>query len=192
MAVQALTKKKITYEDWLRMPETNLPCEIIDGEIRISPAPNLLHQFTVAEIFALLRERVPREQGLVLTSPVDVIVSRSPFRSRQPDIMVVLFREGGWQDARAVLEAPSGEVVPDLVVEVLSPSERRQSVEEKMEDYRRIGVREFWLVSPEAETVEVLRLSKGGIERIGLYGRGDIVRSEILPECQIETDRLFA
>lgn len=78
------------------------------------------------------------------------------------------------------------------VVEVLSPSERRQSVEEGIEDYRRIGVREFWLVSPEAETIEALRLGENGIERIGLYGRGDTVRSELLPELQIDTDRLFA
>ncbi|GIV15142.1 MAG: hypothetical protein KatS3mg022_0577 [Armatimonadota bacterium] len=61
-----------------------------------------------------------------------------------------------------------------------------------MEDYRRIGVREFWLVSPEAETVEVLRLSEAGVKRIGLYGRGDVVHSELLPECQLNTDRLFA
>ncbi|GBC96713.1 hypothetical protein HRbin16_02522 [bacterium HR16] len=191
MAVQALPQK-ITYEEWLQMPETNQPCEIIDGEIKMSPAPNLLHQFLVGEISALLREIVHKDRGVVLTSPVDVIVSRSPFKTRQPDIMVVLFRESGWQNLQAVLEAPSGEVVPDLVVEVLSPSERRQSVEEKIEDYRRIGVREFWLVSPEAETVEVLRLGEAGIERIGLYGRGDIVRSELLPECQIDTNRLFA
>lgn len=191
MAVQALPRK-ITYEEWLQMPETNQPCEIIDGEMKTSPAPNLPHPFLVGEVLALLRERVPKDRGLVLSSPVDVIVSRSPFKTRQPDVMLVLFREEGWQNLQAVLEAPPGEVIPDLVVKVLSPSERRQSVEEKIEDYRRIGVREFWLVSPEAETVEVLRLSKGGIERIGLYGRGDTVRSELLPELQMDTNRLFA
>ncbi|GIV20592.1 MAG: hypothetical protein KatS3mg023_2343 [Armatimonadota bacterium] len=191
MAVQAVTKK-ITYEEWLQMPETNQPCEIIDGEIRMSPVPNLIHQFLVGEIFSLLREYVSKEKGVVLRSPVDVVVSRSPFRTRQPDIMVVLFRESGWRNLQAVLEAPPGEVVPDLVVEVLSPSERRQSVEEKIEDYRRIGVKEFWVVSPEAETVEVLRLGEAGIGRVGLYGRGDTVRSELLPELQIDTNRLFA
>ncbi|MGC8784110.1 MAG: Uma2 family endonuclease [Armatimonadota bacterium] len=191
MTVQALPQK-VTYEEWRRMPETNQPCEIIDGEIRMSPAPNVMHQRLVRRLLLLLERFVPEDKGELLPSPVDVIVSRSPFKTRQPDIMVVLFREGGWQNLQAVLDAPSGEVVPDLVVEVLSPRERRQSVEEKIEDYRRIGVREFWLVSPEAETVEVLRLGEAGVERIGLYGRGDIVRSELLPECQIDTNRLFA
>lgn len=190
MAVQTASHK-VTYDEWRRMPETNQPCEVIDGEIRMSPAPHFLHQLLVGDLRALLRAVVPKERVLVLRSPVDVIVSRSPLRTRQPDIMVVLFREGGWRDLQAVLEVPQGEVVPDLVVDVLAPSERRQAVEEKIEDYRRVGVREFWLVSPEAETVEVLRLSEGGVERIGLYGRGDVVRSELLPDCQMETDRLF-
>ncbi len=191
MAVQALPKK-ITYEEWLQMPETNQPCEIIDGEMKMSPAPNVMHQRLVRRLILFLERLVTEDKGEVLPSPIDVIVSRSPFRTRQPDIMVVLFRDTGWQNAQALLEAPPGEVIPDLVVEILSPSERRQSVEEKIEDYRRIGVREFWLVSPEAETVEVLRLSEGGIERIGLYGRGDTVRSELLPELQMDTNRLFA
>ncbi|MCS6830535.1 MAG: Uma2 family endonuclease [bacterium] len=191
MAVQTLPKK-ITYEEWLQMPETNQPYEVVDGEIRMSPAPNLMHQRLVRRLILFLEELVPEDKGEILPSPIDVIISRSPLRSRQPDIMLVLFRKDGWQNLQAVLEAPPGEVVPDLVIEVLSPSERRQTVEEKIEDYRRIGVREFWLVSPEAETVEVLRLGKEGIERIGLYGRGDVVRSELLPDCQIDTDRLFA
>jgi len=187
-----MASQKVTYDEWRRMPETNQPCEVIDGEVRMSPAPNLMHQRLVRRLVMFLGSVVPEARGELLASPVDVIVSRAPLRTRQPDIMLVLFREDGWTDARSLLEAPPGEVVPDLVVEVLSPSERRQAVEEKIEDYRRVGVREFWLVSPEAETVEVLRLSERGIERIGLYGRGDVVRSELLPDCQIETDRLFA
>lgn len=191
MAAQTVSQR-VTYDEWRRMPETNQPCEVIDGEVRMSPAPNLMHQRLVRRLVMFLGSIVPEERGELLTSPVDVIVSRAPLRTRQPDIMLVLFHEGRWTDARSLLEAPQGEVIPDLVVEVLSPSERRQAVEEKIEDYRRVGVREFWLVSPEAETVEVLRLSERGIERIGLYGRGDVVRSELLPDCQIETDRLFA
>lgn len=187
-----MASQKVTYDEWRRMPETNQPCEVIDGEVRMSPAPNLMHQRLVRRLVMFLGSVVPEARGELLTSPVDVIVSRAPLRTRQPDIMLVLFREDGWTDARSLLEAPQGEVVPDLVVEVLSPSERRQAVEETIEDYRRVGVPEFWLVSPEAETVEVLRLSERGIERIGLYGRGDVVRSELLPDCQIETDRLFA
>ena len=191
MAVQAVSKL-ITYEEWLRMPETNQRYEIVDGVLQMSPAPNMLHQLLVGELAGILRELVPKSTGIVITSPIDVTVSRSPLKVRQPDVMVVLFREDGWRDVQALLEAPLGEVIPDLVVEVLSPSESRVAVQEKIEDYRRAGVREAWIVSPEAQTVEVLRLSAQNTERIGLYGRGDTVRSELLPELQVDTERLFA
>ncbi|MBI3945633.1 MAG: Uma2 family endonuclease [Armatimonadetes bacterium] len=51
---------------------------------------------------------------------------------------------------------------------------------------------ECWLVSPEAETVEVLRLSPEGAERAGLFGGGDRVHSELLPELELAVDRVFA
>lgn len=53
-------------------------------------------------------------------------------------------------------------IAPDLVVEVLSPSEVKSDLQEEVEDYRRIGVREGWLVNLEAETIEVLRLTSQG------------------------------
>ncbi|MCL6475656.1 MAG: Uma2 family endonuclease [Firmicutes bacterium] len=191
MAVQAVSKP-ITYEEWLRMPETNQRYEIVDGVLQMSPAPNMLHQLLVGELSGIFRKLVPKSVGLVVTAPIDVTVSRSPLKVRQPDVMVVLFREDGWRDVQALLDAPPGEVIPDLVVVVLSPSESRVAVQEKIEDYQRAGVREAWIVSPEAQTVEVLRLSAQKTERIGLYGRGDTVRSELLPELQVDTDRLFA
>jgi Uma2 family endonuclease len=191
MAVQTVPKL-ITYEEWLRMPETNQRYEIIDGVLRMSPAPNMRHQRLVRRLIQLVERCIPESVGEILPSPVDVIVSHSPLKVRQPDVMVVLFREDGWRDVQALLEASPGEVIPDLVVEVLSPSESRVAVQEKIEDYQRAGVREAWIVSPEAQTVEVLRLRAQGIERIGLYGRGDTVSSELLPELRVDTDRLFA
>lgn len=191
MAVQTVPKP-LTYEEWLRMPETNQPCEIVDGEVKMPPAPNMVHQLLVASLLVLLRESVSLDKGAVLPSSIDVTVSRSPLKVRQPDVMVVLYWEGGYQNAQQLLAAPHGEVVPDLVVEVLSPSETRSALDAKIADYRQVGVRELWLVSPEAETVEVLKLSAEGVERGGLYGRGDVVRSELLATLQIDTNRLFA
>lgn len=191
MAAQT-APKLLTYDEWLRLPETNQPCEVIDGLLKISPAPGIKHQMLVARILRILQQGIPSSKGEILPSPIDVIISRSPLRVRQPDIMVALYREGGYQNEQELMAAPHGEVVPDLVVEILSPGETRTSLSAKIEDYRHVGVRELWLVSPEAETVEVLRLNQQGIERIGLYGKGDTVRSEVLPDLQIDTSRLFA
>ncbi|MEJ5250413.1 MAG: Uma2 family endonuclease [Chthonomonadetes bacterium] len=186
------TPKLLTYDEWLRLPETNQPCEVIDGVLRVLPAPGYIHQQLVCRLLLLMEQHVPEMRGEILPSPMDVIISRSPLRVRQPDIMVALYREGSYQNEQELMAAPHGEVVPDLVVEILSPGETRTSLSAKIEDYRHVGVREIWLVSPEAETVEVLRLNQRGVERIGLYGKGDTVRSEVLPDLQIDTSRLFA
>ena len=61
---------------------------------------------------------------------------------------------------------------PGLVVEVLSPSENRRRQEEKLDDYAGIGVPEVWLVSPEAETVEVHLLKDGKLERTAILADG--------------------
>lgn len=161
-------------------------------EVKMLLAPSMMHRLLVASLLVLLRENVSSDRGSVLPSPIDVTVSRSPLKVRQPDVMVVLYKEGGYQNAQQLQAAPHGDVVPDLVVEVLSPSETRSAVDAKIEDYRQVGVRELWLVSPEAETVEVLKLSSEGAERVGLYGRGDVVRSDLLPELHVDTNRLFA
>jgi Uma2 family endonuclease len=84
------------------------------------------------------------------------------------------------------LEAP-----PDLVVEVLSPSNARREVERKLEDYRRIGVLECWLVSPEAETVEVLSLSLAGISSTGIYGIDGSVQSRVLGNLNVPLREVF-
>ncbi|MGQ9488354.1 MAG: Uma2 family endonuclease [Armatimonadota bacterium] len=191
MAVQTVPKT-LTYEEWLQMPETNQPCKIVDGEVKMSPAPSRMHQRLIRRWLSLLEEHVPETRGELLPSPVDVTISRSPLKVCQPDVMVELYKEGGYQNAQQLLAAPHGDVVPDLVVEVLSPSETQSAVDAKIEDYRQVGVRELWLVSPEAETGEVLKLSSEGAERVGLYGRGDVVRSDLLPELHIDTNRLFA
>jgi Uma2 family endonuclease len=71
------------------------------------------------------------------------------------------------------------------VVEVLSASNTRANVEEKLEDYSTIQVQECWLVSPEGRTVEVLRYAAHGFERTELYGMGDVLLSAVLPELRV-------
>ena len=78
-----------------------------------------------------------------------------------------------------------------LVVEVLSPSNTRRQVEEKLADYRSIGVLEGWLVNFPARTVEVLRLSGDEVAVLGIYGMGDVLRSEALPGFELPIADIF-
>ncbi|MEK7814298.1 MAG: Uma2 family endonuclease, partial [Chloroflexota bacterium] len=80
---------------------------------------------------------------------------------------------------------------PDLVVEVLSPSNTRREIESKLEDYRQISVRECWLVSPEAETIEVLRLSAEGATTAGIFAVDGTLRSEVLGDFTLPIREIF-
>jgi Uma2 family endonuclease len=79
----------------------------------------------------------------------------------------------------------------DGEVEVLSPTNSRQEVQEKLHDYQAIGVREAWIVSPEARTVEVLQLTPERRQRSGLYGLEDVIVSQVLPDFRLTVDEIF-
>ncbi len=186
-------KKKIAYEEYLAMPETNLRYEIIDGEMIMSPAPTSEHQWFLKNLMMRLDLFVTRKKlGVVLPSPVDVLIRKTPLKTRQPDILYLNAERTGVRGRDQLREMPIIEVPPDLVVEVLSPSDTRSVLKNKLQDYTKIGVRECWLISSEAETVEVLKLSPEGAKRIHLFGAGDTLRSEILPGFKMKVDDIFA
>ena len=184
----------VTYEEWLRMPRTNQPHEILDGELLMSPAPTSAHQWRLFRIAKLLSDYVESQShGVVLVAPVDVIIERQPrLRVRQPDILFFSSARTGIRGADELEQMPAIEVAPDLVVEILSPEERRRELDGKLADYAVLGALEAWLVSREGETVEVLSLHEGAYRRAGLFGRGDTVQSPVLPGIALTVDSLFA
>jgi len=188
----AVETKTITYEEYLALPETNRPCEVIDGELIMSPAPSSEHQWIVNNILDVLRPFVKkRKLGVVLDSPIDVLVRRAPLRTRQPDILYLSAERSGVKGRAELRAMPVIEVAPDLAVEVLSSSDTRRALAGKLRDYQTIGVRECWLVSPEAETVEVLRLSTAAATTVNLFGIGDTLRSEVLPTFKLKLKDIF-
>ncbi len=187
------TTERLTYDEWRKLPETTQPHEVIDGVIRIPPAPRSDHQWTVAALFRGVDSHVrDRQLGVVLPAPVDVVIQKEPLRTRQPDLLFLSFERTGVRGRKELQQMPVIEVAPDLVIEVLSPSDTRSAMDDKIEDYRRLGVHECWLVSSEAETIEVLRLTAEQVERSGLFGRGDTVRTKVLPGLALLVDELFA
>ena len=184
--------KTLSFDAWLALPETKQRCEVVDGVLLMPPGPLGEHQWSVRVIVRQLDPFVTeRGLGIVLTAPYDVVIQRDPPRVRQPDVLVVNAELTGISRpadlvGRAFLELP-----PLLVVEILSPSNTRRQVEEKLEEYRSIGVPECWLVNFPARTVEVLRLSRDEVAVLGIYGMGDVLRSEVLPGFELPIADIF-
>jgi len=187
MPATIVNNHEINYEEYLALPETMQRYEIIDGKMIMSPAPTSGHQFSLGNFYRPLHDFVSRFRlGFVLFAPIDVIIRRKPkLRMRQPDLIYV-------SNERQHLISDRIEGGPDLVIEILSPSDTRKNITQKLKDYGKIGVRECWLVSIEAETVEVLQLTPKSVKRVGLYGIGDVVRSRVLPGLELPTRKLFA
>ncbi len=154
--------------------------------MKMAPAPTEHHQKVLRQLFKAVDSFVLRQQlGELLFAPVDVVISREPLRTRQPDLLFV-------STERAGILGQMVEGAPDLVVEVLSPSKSRADVEAKLADYGALGVRECWLVSPEAQSVEVLELNEGNWIRTAMYGLGDQIQSQVLSGLILEVGEIFA
>jgi Uma2 family endonuclease len=77
-------------------------------------------------------------------------------------------------------------------VEILSDSDRRQVIESKLGDYRKVGVLEAWIVDPHEKTVAVLRLGKQGDEVAAVYRGEEHVCSHVLTELELAAEDVFA
>jgi Uma2 family endonuclease len=174
---------KFTYEDYALLPEDRR-YEVIDGELFLTPAPSLFHQAVSERIGHRLREHLGRTgAGVMFYAPCDVVLSTHDVV--QPDILVVL------NERRSILTEKFVAGAPDLVVEVLSPSTESRDREAKAKSYATFGVRELWLVNPEAKSIEVLVNAGDGFRRVSLYAEGDTVRSAILPGLDFPAAPVF-
>jgi Uma2 family endonuclease len=184
--------KTLTYEAYLALPETKQRYEIVDGMLIMPPAPTPDHQWILKRISSRLDNFVEeRDLGVVLFAPVDLLIQREPLRTRQPDVLYLSAERTGIRGRAELRGLQFLEIPPDLVVEVLSPSNTRRDIEGKLEDYRRIGVRECWLASPEAETVEIMSLSAQETGMTSIFGVNDSLRSQVLGDFTLGLREVF-
>ncbi|MCS6923137.1 MAG: Uma2 family endonuclease [Fimbriimonadales bacterium] len=181
----------VDWEGYLNLPEDLTHYEVIDGEVRPLATPTFKHQLVVRQIVLIATPAIHEKRwGEVLTAPYDVVIRRSPVRTRQPDVMF-LSRERFGNFAH-LADAPRLEQAPDLVVEVLSPSDTFSNWIEKLWDYHSIGVREVWAVDIAQRRIEVLVHEPSGYRWAGSYMGDRTVQSTVLPELKLEPAQVFA
>ena len=179
------TGTKLTYEEYLNEPYTMLRFDIVDGEVIMSAGPTRPHQIISGNIYRPVHRFVSENgMGEVLYAPVDVVVQQEPLRVRQPDLLFT-------SNENASILGDKIEGGPDLVVEILSPSNSRADIEAKFADYARIGVRECWLVAPQGRTVETLRLEGGEWQRLVIRGVGENVETVVLQGLNLPISEIF-
>jgi Uma2 family endonuclease len=174
---------KFTYDDYLLLPE-NKRYEIVEGELLVVPAPYLHHQRILREMgMALSIYAKSHGIGEIFYAPCDVVLSMENIV--QPDLLFVA------NERKGILTAANIQGPPDLVVEILSESTRRRDLEIKRKLYAKYGVREYWIVDPDAATVDVLVWSETGYASVAVYSLTDRLSSPLLSELNLPLSGIF-
>lgn len=151
MVTAAASTRRYTIEDLAEFPEDGKRRELVAGRIMEWPVPNVRHNFVLTRLSnALIHFVDEHELGAVLDGDTMVRVLDSPFDARGADI--AFYANGRFPDD---IDASATRHVPDLVIEVISPSDRAADVQDKVRDWLRIGVRLLWYVNPQSGTTVV-------------------------------------
>ena len=178
------TATRLTYEDYLETPDDE-SWELLNGELTVRPAPNTEHQRVVRSLSMRVTTFVEqRALGEAFFAPYDVVLSEDSVV--QPDLLFVS------SERKNIITRDNVRGAPDLVVEVLSPGSVSRDWREKMDVYAEHGVREYWIVDPEARRAWVMTQSEaGGFSEAGNYGTDDTLRSVVLEGLDLDLAELF-
>ncbi|MEO8682928.1 MAG: Uma2 family endonuclease [Vicinamibacterales bacterium] len=180
---------RLTYDDFLLFPDDGMRHELIDGEHYVTPSPNRRHQKLLGRLnWALVDHlRAYPAQGEAYAAPFDVVFSH--WDVVEPDLLVVTGDQLGILTDKNIVGAPA------LVVEILSPGTRKRDRTIKRGLFERSGVREYWMVDPDQNTVVVHRRdAAGAFPSAGEFRAEDgaILTTPILPAFRLPLDQLFA
>jgi Uma2 family endonuclease len=168
---------QLTYEEWLRLPSPECGTdEIVKGELRFVSVRLWPHAEVIQGVKSELIRRTD-ETVQILGSSFGLMISREPLTCRSPDLVV-------YRRDKIVIQDGQYWSPPDLVIEVLSPSETKGRKEEKLADYASIGVPEAWLVSPEARSVDIRLLVDGQLTTTSVLVEGELHPTQF-PEVSI-------
>ncbi len=175
--------KRVTYDDYVKIDDNNR-YEIFHGELRMVPAPSTDHQSISINLGSLLWEYVKEKKlGKIFEAPTDVVFNDDEVF--QPDIIFIKKENLGIVRKNAI------HGIPDLIVEILSPSSTFYDTAEKKEVYRKYGVREYWLVFPEEKAIEVLSLENGAYFEYCKVKKNGLVKSKTLDGLEINVTDVF-
>jgi len=167
--------KRYSYADYLTWID-EVRRELMDGFIKLmTPAPSRKHQSISTALVGVFYQYLRKKQCRVYHAPSDV---RFPSEKKanqsdkdiytvvQPDIYVVC--DLSKLDDRGCLGAP------DLIIEIVSPKNSKHDIHDKFELYQQYGVREYWIVNPNDENVNVFVLNENAkYQFVGMYAGDD-------------------
>lgn len=171
----------ITAQQFRALPQTNEPTELINGQVIVSPSPRRLHQLILSRLHLMLGAILT--EGELLVAPMDIYLD--DHNAVQPDILWL----GPSTTCQLIDDYWHG--TPDLVIEIASPSTHLRDRRDKFKLYERFGVREYWIVEPDAAFVEVWQWQEGRYHPVALVGADDTLHTPLLGQHSLSMADLF-
>ena len=176
-------RTKLTYEDYKNTPEDER-YELIDGELIMAAAPKEAHQRVDMRLGSKLFVHVEaNELGFVYSAPFDVYLSETDVI--QPDLLFIS------KERSHIITDANVQGAPDLVIEILSPSTASLDWTRKRELYAKYGVREFWIVAPDARLVWLMLLRGDDYDIAGIYGGDQTATSTVVEGFSVNLNDIF-
>lgn len=183
------SNKKYAYADYLTWPD-NERWEIIDGVPYMQAAPIWQHQAVSMALSSQFYNYLLGKSCQVFAAPFDLRLSKLDIKDEdttnvyQPDLTIICDKEK--------LSKTGFCGVPEMVVEILSPTTAKSDRLLKFNTYEKFGVKEYWIVEPDTKLVSVFILQDNGrYGRIEVYTEDDKVKVSIFPDLFIDLKLVF-
>jgi Uma2 family endonuclease len=177
-------RTRMTAAEFWQLTETSdQRFELIDGEVIEMATPIPDHQDVVLESALFLRQIAKAQGGKVCVAPLEVYLDEHNIP--QPDVM--------WLAPKSQCVVSEKRLVgpPDLIVEVFSPGTRQHDKVTKFRIYQKYGVREYWMIDPAEQFLEVWRLVEGQFAFQGVFVPGETFTSAVLGDYSVQVNELF-
>jgi len=182
-------KKKMTYAGFrdMEIPDGDTSIyELINGEIVKRASPNSPHQqasFKISVELGIYNKK--KKVGKFFTAPYDVYFDEET-AGVQPDLLFVS------KDRDFIIRENNGIVgAPDLVIEIVSPGSVDKDRNVKKDVYERFAVKEYWIVDPAYQTIEVLRMENDRYQLFSFAEQEGKIKSTVLPGFELEVQKVF-
>lgn len=168
---------KITAAEYFLLPETNLPMELIDREIIRMPSPTIVHQRVIVRLVLLFAALVERVGGECFVAPLDVHLDDG--NVVQPDFLWIA------PGSACVVGEKRLTGAPDVLVEVISAGNASHDRKTKFRLYQKYGVREYWLIDPVEQLIEVFQWIDGRFHLLDVVGADEAFQSPLMGEIVV-------
>ncbi len=184
-----IEKMHYTFADLLEMTDVE-HCEVIHGELLALAAPMRIHQDVSRELFVQIANYLDGKKCKVYSAPFAVRLFEQHDEKPEdvdtvvePDIVVVCDPDK--------LDQYGCKGAPDFIIEILSQSTQKRDMLVKLRLYQSAGVKEYWIVSPSAESIQVYLLHEGKLVIHEVYEKQDTAHVSVLDDCSIDLRKVF-